>query len=393
MRINNNIMAMNTFRQYSINSSSAASSTEKLSSGYRINRAGDDAAGLAISEKMRAQIRGLNMASKNSEDAISLVQTAEGALTETHSILQRMRELSVQASSDTNENTVDREALNEEFTALRDEIDDIANKTAFNGKKLLDGTFGKTSAVDYTDAATTIDQGQKGVTKVSVSNFTASETVTVGYAAGDYSMTRTVNGVAETKTINESTLGATTGGTLNFSFSDGASVTIEGDAEALAGDWAGALQIDVTGTGATIQTGADAGDELNINVDNMGAAALGLNVYSSEAHDKGGATTGAAVNLNSQVNASSATESVNKAINTVSTQRSKLGAYQNRLQHKINNLDTSSENLSAAESRIRDLDMAKEMTTYTKNNILVQAATAMLAQANSAPQGVLQLLQ
>ncbi len=277
MRINNNLMSMNTYRQYSINTTNAAASTEKLSSGFRINRAGDDAAGLAISEKMRAQIRGLNMASKNSQDAISLVQTAEGALNETHSILQRMRELAVQSASDTNDSaTVDRAALDAEFQALIDEIDDIASKTAFNGKKLLDGTY------------------------------------------------------------------------------------------------------DTAGSGLIIQTGADAGQTLEITIADMSSGAgLGLGT----------------LDLTDQTNASSAITAVNTAINTVSTARSGLGAIQNRLQHKINNLDTSSENLSAAESRIRDLDMAKEMTNYTKNNILVQAATAMLAQANSAPQGVLQLLQ
>ena len=276
MRINNNLMSMNTYRQYSVNTTNAAASTEKLSSGYRINRAGDDAAGLAISEKMRAQIRGLNMASKNSQDAISLVQTAEGALNETHSILQRMRELAVQSASDTNDSaTVDRAALDAEFQALISEIDDIASKTAFNGKKLLNG--------------------------------------------------------------------------------------------------------DATTTPLVIQTGADAGQTLSITIANMSSAAAGLDV------------TGR--NLLTQGAASTAITDVNAAINEVSTARSGLGAIQNRLQHKINNLDTSSENLSAAESRIRDLDMAKEMTNYTKNNILVQAATAMLAQANSAPQGVLQLLQ
>ena len=275
MRINNNLMSMNTYRQYSINATNSATSTEKLSSGYRINRAGDDAAGLAISEKMRAQIRGLNMASKNSQDAISLVQTAEGALNETHSILQRMRELAVQAASDTNDNTTDRVALNAEFDALIDEIDDIASKTAFNGKVLLSGGFAT--------------------------------------------------------------------------------------------------------NGLMIQTGADATQTLEIEIGDMSAGATGLNV-SGEL-------------LTTQTDASDAITAVNDAINKVSTARSNMGAIQNRLQHKINNLDTSSENLSAAESRIRDLDMAKEMTNYTKNNILVQAATAMLAQANSAPQGVLQLLQ
>ena len=162
MRINNNLMSLNTYRQYSINNSNAASSTEKLSSGFRINRAGDDAAGLAISEKMRSQIRGLNMASKNSQDAISLVQTAEGALNETHSILQRMRELSVQSASDTNDsNSVDRAALDAEFQQLKTEVDDIASKTKFNGKKLLDGSFGATTTID---AGSTMQKGAEGIT-------------------------------------------------------------------------------------------------------------------------------------------------------------------------------------------------------------------------------------
>ena len=272
MRINNNLMAMNTHRQYAINNNNAAKSTEKLSSGYRINRAGDDAAGLAISEKMRAQIRGLDMASKNSNDAISLVQTAEGALTETHSILQRMRELAVQAASDTNDDTVDRVALNDEFQALRSEIDDIASKTAFNGKELLDGNF----------------------------------------------------------------------------------------------------------TAALIQTGANEGDQLSISIDSMMAADLGLEDTAV---------------ITDQTTASTAIGLVDTAINTVSSTRAKLGAIQNRLDHKINNLDTSAENLQAAESRIRDIDMAKEMTTFTKNQILTQASTAMLAQANQAPQNVLSLLR
>jgi flagellin len=168
MRINNNIMAMNTHRQYAINNDNMAKATEKLSSGYNINRAGDDAAGLAISEKMRSQLRGLDMASKNSEDAISLVQTAEGALEETHSILQRMNELAVQSASDTNEDDVDREALQAEFTALRSEIDDIADKTAFNGKALLDGTFGSTASVDATSDITV---GTQGVSKITLEGF------------------------------------------------------------------------------------------------------------------------------------------------------------------------------------------------------------------------------
>ena len=278
MRINNNIAALNTHRQYGINNNNVASSVEKLSSGYRINRAGDDAAGLAISEKMRAQIRGLNMASKNSQDAISLIQTAEGALQETHNILQRMRELAVQAASDTNDGDyeegkdggVDRAALDAEFQELLEEINNIAEQTAFNTRKLLNGNL----------------------------------------------------------------------------------------------------------SGAVIQTGANESETLDISIGDMSTTGLAINTLS----------------LASRANAASAISKVNEAINTVSTERSKLGAYQNRLQHKIANLDTSAENLTAAESRIRDIDMAKEMTNFTKSSILTQAATAMLAQANALPQGVLQLL-
>jgi flagellin len=372
MRINNNIMAMNTHRQYSINNSNSAKSTEKLSSGYRINRAGDDAAGLAISEKMRAQIRGLNMASKNSEDAISLVQTAEGALTETHSILQRMRELATQSASDTNDDTTDRAALDAEFTALKSEIDDIAGKTAFNGKKLLDGTFGSTATV--TAATSEIQAGQQGVTDVKIE----------GFAAGAHTITFDLPGA--TGTAYTATFGTTTvsfaqpaagGGSLTLDFGGGQMVTLDMSshtADSFDGD---TLDFVVAGNSAKIQTGANEGDSLSLSIGSMKAADLGLT----------SSTVG------SQTDAEDAITAVNTAINSVSTQRANLGAVQNRLEHKINNLDTSSENLSAAESRIRDVDMAAEMTTYTKNNILVQASTAMLAQANQAPQNVLSLLK
>lgn len=377
MRINNNLMSMNTYRQYSINTNNAAASTEKLSSGYRINRAGDDAAGLAISEKMRAQIRGLNMASKNSQDAISLVQTAEGALNETHSILQRMRELATQSSSDTNDtDVVDRDALDKEFQALKAEIDDIAGKTAFNGKKLLDGSFGaKVEVATGSD----LKEGTLGITKISVSGF-ADADLTDG-AATQHTITITGDGTnytaeiagSESVTVKQP---AAEGGVLTFNFNNGKSISIT-LASHNADDLSGDLIFDVTGADALIQTGANENDTMALGIGDMSSSALGLT----------------AADLKTQPNASKAITTVNNAINQVSTERSKLGAYQNRLQHKINNLDTSAENLSAAESRIRDLDMAKEMTNYTKNNILVQAATAMLAQANSAPQGVLQLLQ
>ncbi|GGI16515.1 flagellin Hag [Gottfriedia solisilvae] len=276
MRINHNIAALNSHRQLTSNNATASKNMEKLSSGLRINRAGDDAAGLSISEKMRGQIRGLEMASKNSQDAISLIQTAEGALNETHSILQRMRELAVQGANDTNV-TTDRTAITNEYTELANEVNRISAQTEFNTQKLLDGN----PAV------------------------------------------------------------ATTG--LNF------------------------------------QIGANTGQTLNLKIGAMDSASLKVDTGS--------------VQLDTNANATAGIAKLDTAIETVSAERSKLGANQNRLEHTINNLGTSAENLTAAESRIRDVDMAKEMMEFTKNNILTQAAQAMLAQANQQPQGVLQLLR
>jgi len=262
-------MAMNTHRQLGINTNAGAKSIEKLSSGYRINRAGDDAAGLAISEKMRGQIRGLTQASRNAQDGISLIQTAEGALNETQAILQRMRELAVQSSNDTNVGE-DRLAIKEEITALSSEIKRISETTEFNTQKLLTG-----------------------------------------------------------------------------------------------------------GLNAVIHIGANAGQKIDVAI----TASMGTALIT------------AAIVVTTQAGANTAITLTNNALTKVSTQRAKLGAIQNRLEHTIKNLDTGAENLQASESRIRDVDMAKEMMTFTKNNILQQAAQAMLAQANQAPQGVLQLLR
>lgn len=271
MRIANNLMAMNAHRQLVINQGGIAKSIEKLSSGLRINRAGDDAAGLSISEKMRSQIRGLRMASKNAQDGISLIQTAEGALTETHAILQRMRELVVQAGNLGTQEEEDLSALQAEINQLIAEIDDIANRTEFNEKKLLDGSY----------------QDQ------------------------------------------------------------------------------------------VFQIGANEGQQMTVTINAMDAGSLGVDdVDVSDATFDFDATIAA----------------VDAAIKSVSEQRSALGAIQNRLEHTIANLDNAAENLQAAESRIRDVDMAHEMMTFTKYQILQQASTAMLAQANLAPQSVLQLL-
>ena len=270
MVVQHNLTAMNANRNLSTVTGAQQKSTEKLSSGYRINRAADDAAGLSISEKLRSQIRGLVKAASNSQDGISLVQVAEGALNETHSILQRMNELATQAANDTNTST-DRDALQQEMDQLTSEIDRIRSTTQFNSMNLLDGTF----------------------------------------------------------------------------------------------------------TGMRLQVGALSGQSISISIGNMNAATLkvsGLRVSSFSAAGK-------------------AMAAIQEAINSVSKQRSALGAIQNRLEHTINNLQTTSENTSAAESRIRDVDMATEMVEYSKNNILAQAGQSMLAQANQATQGVLSLLQ
>ena len=272
MVVQHNLSAMNTNRQMGTVTNALSKSTEKLSSGYKINRAADDAAGLSISEKMRSQIRGLDKASSNAQDGISLIQVAEGALNETHSILQRMNELATQAANDTNTST-DRKAIQQELNQLTSELDRIYSTTQFNTMNLLDGSFSKKS----------------------------------------------------------------------------------------------------------LQVGSLSGQVIAISIGKMDAKSLGISA--------------ASVKVSTNAVAGKSMTIIQKAIDTVSTERSKLGALQNRLEHTINNLDTTSENTSAAESRIRDTDMATEMVEYSKNNILAQAGQSMLSQANQQTQGVLSLLQ
>ena len=372
MRINNNIAALNTLRQYSANTTATNKAMEKLSSGLAINRAGDDAAGLAISEKMRAQIRGIDMATDNSQNAISLVQTAEGALTETHSILQRMNELAVQSASDTNE-TIDRDALNAEFQQLADEIDDISTQTKFNNKYLLDGSV--SSQVNTSTAASTIF-AEAGVEGVEAGG--ASGTVyTIDDTAGVISIQRDVAGVIDSVSID----GTLANGSGNISYSDWG-INIDLGPGYTQGALDGSTITMAASAGLNIQTGAANGEQLTISIGNMSANQLGNATHKISA-----------ASVATQTDAETAIDTVTDAINQVSTQRANLGAIQNRLEHKINNLSTSAENLQSAESNIRDVDMAEEMVNFTKNNILLQAAQSMLAQANAQPQGVLQLLQ
>lgn len=394
MIINHNITALNTHNKLSSASSAQSKSMEKLASGLRINRAGDDAAGLAISEKMRAQVRGLDQASRNAQDGISLIQTAEGALNETHDILQRMRELSVQSTNDTN--TVDdRKELQKEVGQLKEEIDRIANNTEFNTKKLLNGDlsakgYKEESAViasktgDFAVSVTTANLSDGDATTAGV--VTADDTFTVkvtGYDAStdEYSYTVTpastgIEGAAAKFTAGGSTTDAiaAVGGGVDLEVDStkikvGDSFTlVTRQEENVTGGASGALKF---------QIGSNSNQTIDVGLESMKTADLHI--------DK--------IDVSTQNGASAAISTLDDAIKTVSAERSKLGANQNRLEHTINNLKTSSENLTAAESRVRDVDMAKEMMNQTKNSILAQAAQAMLAQANQQPQGVLQLLR
>ena len=383
MRINNNLMAMNAYRQLGVTNSASAKAMEKLSSGLRINRAGDDAAGLSISEKMRAQIRGLNQASRNAQDGISLIQTAEGALQETHAILQRMRELAVQAANDTNED-IDRQAIQDEINELATEITRISTDTEFNNQKLLDGEFqdkifhigankdqritlsiGDMSAVTLgvatQGAATSATATLEGVTFTAVAEGAAGNGIEIEFVDPEDN-----NAVLDITVANKITVTLATDedGNITSTASDiVAAINGNSNANAL-----------VTAAG----TGTDA-----VN-DGTATTAGGVDARDSQI---------SGIDVKSATAANDAIERINQAIKNVSAERSKLGAYQNRLEHTIRNLDTSAENLQASESRIRDVDMAQEMMEFTKNNILQQAATAMLAQANMLPSGVLQLLR
>ena len=488
MRIQHNIAALNSYRQLSGNNSAVSKNLEKLSSGYKINRAGDDAAGLAISEKMRAQITGLETAQKNANDGISLVQTAEGALTEVHSMLNRMVELADQSANGTYDNETDRANLQKEVKSLLDEVDRIADSTNFNGINLLDGSLSTTgldvaATSSFGGAAPTITEKPATGTasNIKVTAGTQKEhTLTVEYAdangklhsvdvkytsegdkdkdiaaiskaikenseltsifdvttdADNVTLTSKVTGSEGAKVTNVSsddtgkiTKDAVTAGkdasvevkaaaaavagdkivlngktyefvkdTATKPTTDGATAVMVGaDAKATVANLNKALEAegikadsaDATtfvfsaiqnGKGLTLQIGDTADDfnQLTVSVGNMKAKSLGI----------------ADVDISTQAGAQTAVSKIKDAINSVSSTRGDLGAIQNRLEHTINNLSVTTENMTAAESRIRDTDMAKEMMSYTKNNILVQASQAMLAQANQIPQGVLQLLQ
>ena len=404
MVVQHNLTAMNSNRQLSGTTSAQAKSAEKLSSGYRINRAGDDAAGLKISEKMRSQIRGLDKASSNAQDGISLIQTAEGALNEAHSILQRMNELAVQGANDTNEN-IDRDAINQELSQLTDELDRISTTTQFNKQNLLDGSFASknlqvgananqkiTVSIDNMNAKSlglrSIKGQEQGETQ------TGHKPTSVNYkgmtytydtskkmsenqkAAADQFKTAIANAANE----NQYAVSQTAKGSIVYWASD------KTHQYATAAE---AKKADVSI--ATVAMSADMKDVAKFKnylstVDTV--AEGGPTVANS-----GAEYTMTAPGVDTYAKANSTITAVQDAINKVSSQRSALGAIQNRLEHTVSNLDNVSENTQSAESRIRDTDMASEMVNYSKNNILAQAGQSMLAQANQSTQGVLSLLQ
>ena len=389
MVVRSNIMAVNAQRQLGMNNSQVGKALEKLSSGYRINRAGDDASGLAISEKMKAQIKGLDTASLNSQDGISLVQTAEGALTEVHNMLNRMTELATRSANGINEDS-NRASLQKEVAKLQEEIDRISKSTNFNNLKLLDGSQ------SYAGNAALIGAGTaNGVQNLSVEggnldaadtvevNISADKTGTVTVTAGGkatgvkFTVTQTGKGFYSitadlSKVTDDKVKAAWAGVTLNFSVDeakdDGTYDTTAAAIQNVGKN--GSMQLQIGDT-------ADSFNQLKVGISDMSSKGLGI--------DK--------VDISNQDGAAKAIDTIKNAIDRVSAQRATLGATQNRLEYTINNLDTASENLQAANSRIRDTDMAKMMMEYTKMNVLTQSAQAMLAQANQQPQSVLQLLQ
>ena len=408
MRIQHNIMAMNAYRNYANNTSALSKNLEKLSSGYKINRAGDDAAGLAISEKMRAQITGLDKAQDNAKDGISLVQTAEGALTEVHDMLNRMYELAEQSANGTFEDGTDRKQLQKEVDQLKSEINRIADSANFNGIKLLDGSMSATKVTKFNYSATTSSAGvDVSIMADSVFGSTGnridlnfkfaatSSTDKTGVKVGkDGSVTITVankdkdgHTAAEIQALLAKAVASGTGVSADMLSAvqnatvSGKGITIGTKTKASWATLAGTTGTMSTNTGAplTLQIGdtSDSFNQLRVGIRDCHVDALDLTD----------------MKIRDQDSAAKALDKIKSAINYVSDVRGTLGATQNRLDHTINNLSVMQENIQDAESTIRDTDVADEMMDYTKNNILIQSAQAMLAQANQVPQGVLQLLQ
>ena len=398
MRINTNLNAMTALNSATKNTALAGSSMEKLSSGLKINKAADNATGLAISEKMRSQIRGLDQASQNTQDGISVVQTAEGAIEEVGNIVQRMRELAVQGANETNTGS-DRAKISEELTQLHEEIDRIAESTQFNGKDLLNGAntvrtetvygvdkptagggaaVNKISDIEIQDGFDFDDLPTDLKVKVNGSVITATEITNKGYE------------ISGTK-LNDKKIEQ--GGTITITDKNGKSIkfTVNDDVDTNNADTViGSVKttnVDIKGKEISLQVGANTSDSqtLKVKIENVSTDSLGLDKETITKMGKEGTKGTTAANT--------MIKSLDKALERVNTSRANLGAMQNRLETTASNLTTSNENLTAAESRIRDVDVAEEMMNLSKLNLINQAAQAMMSQAKSQPEGVMQLLR
>ena len=395
LQINTNVAAMNAQRNLSTTNRKLGGLFEKLSSGLRVNRAADDAAGLAISEKMRAQIRGMQQGQRNAQDGISMLQTAEGALNEVHSILQRIRELSVQAGNTTLSSS-DREAIGEEMLALRSELDNIANRTRFNGQQLLTGALAVTldAATSTADTVTATANGATvSVSSIDVSNAEPSTTYTAATAGAVVTLSTTTSGFTRSETFTVQDMGANGAQSLTFE-QLGVTLNLAHDANAgnvtgatIAAALNGTTVVTSASSDAVFRVGAEVGDDVELSFVDMRSSALGAagNELDSLIADNTAVSSSAA--------ADTILASVDAAIEQVSTFRARLGAASNQMETAINSLAVSVENLSASESRIRDADIAQVSSDLVSKQIMQQAGVAVLSQANAAPQAVLQLLQ
>ncbi len=395
MMINTNVAALNAQRNLGITSGQMGRTLEKLSSGLRINRAADDAAGLSISEKMRSQIRGMQQGSRNAQNAVSMLQTGEGALNEVHNILGRVRELAVQAGN-TTLSASDRTAIGEEMVALRSEIDNIASRTRFNGQSLLNGSLAVSldAANSTADTVTYANGGATtSVSSISVADAQAGETYTFSAAGAVLTLTHNDGaGYVRTETATVQDMGAS--GSQAVIFEElGVTLNLAHDANAanhtganIANAFA-ATTVVTSGSGnATFRVGSEVGDDISLAFSDMRASALG---------NASKLSTLLAANdaVSTTAKADTLLASVDTAIDQVSTFRAQIGARQNQLEIATNSIGVSIENLSAAESRIRDADVAELSSQMVRNQIIQQAGVAVLAQANSAPQAVLSLLR
>jgi len=405
VQINENIMAMDAFRNLSTNQAAMQSSLEKLSSGYRINRAADDASGLVISQALRAQISGLQQATSNAQDGVSVVQTADGALSTVHDILNRMRDLVIQSANTASSDGTARQAAQNEITQLRSEIDRIAGTTAFGSQKLLDGTFGSqearaTTVLTNTGAGVAVGGANTATFDLTIdAGSGASTSVTVTVTTGTYTTTASLQSDLQTKISAALGSGFTGDVTVNVTDLGSGAWSVELDRNTT--DATGGITVANVGAGVK---GVTAG-AVTTNTSNGGVFQVGANVTATDqiklsiadtritGGSVGAFTALSAVDVTDTANYASAQQIVDNAITEVSNVRGQLGAVQNRFDDTISNLQVASQNLSASEANIRDTDMSLEMVNFTKDQILVQAGTAMLAQANQAPQSILRLLQ